>query len=473
MTLAVRASSKASSNSASTLGVAAPTGTVAGDIAIVVAAGNTTGNLADNNGSTPFTESYTLTESTEGSVMSIFARAIQSGDPSTYSFTNTVTDRFGEIAISFSGGDTASIFDVAPGAGNTTAFSSYPTSMSAPSITTLTDGAIHVCGAILDSGGAAFNSWPSGYTVAQTITASGQRITLAWKVITTAGSTGAQSFGNDTGVCGYAFSFAIKPGSSGTTINVGNIAFTLTKHDASINAAKNIAAGNQAMTLTPHDATVNFGHNIAVGNQAMTMVGHDPAINATKNISAQVVAMTLTPHDAVVTYTPVGATVINATLVAMTLTPYDATVNFTPQQQATPYGSGTESYWRYRKRLADLKAEEERKRRELEAQLEAAKAKAEAEAKALEKAQREQANARLRTMQSARRAAYAAEVAKHQELLEQRRAEVARITVLVRSELDRIEAQRMQLSREIDQAIADEYARRRRVRKLKVLLLHS
>ncbi len=209
MATTVRSSSKNSSTTGTAISVAAPTGTAAGDVSIIVIHSNQIISVTDNNGSTPWTEDLEFKPNTvSGQTISVFSRRIQAGDPSTYNFTQTLTGRWSIIAVSFQNPNVSAIYDIAPTAGNSVNTDTPgANSVACASITTLTNNAIHCVVGAVDDATATITGSPSGYTIEQTT--ADQPEQFADKVITVAGATGTQTFtfSSTTGV--YGLSFAI------------------------------------------------------------------------------------------------------------------------------------------------------------------------------------------------------------------------------------------------------------------------
>jgi len=204
----ITTSDKASGGAVDYVDIPAPSGAAAGVFATVEAMGNGAGNLS----MTGWTEDDTTTESVEGSVWSIFSKTLTGAEGSTYRVSNSTTgDRLTGIAKCHAG---ATGYDVAPGASYRNTYASYPSTMVAPGLTTGAALCVHHCVAGLDTTVGAFNSYPSGYTQAQLENSTGQHMASYYKEIASASATGDQSFGNDTGVNGYAASYSVAPDTS-------------------------------------------------------------------------------------------------------------------------------------------------------------------------------------------------------------------------------------------------------------------
>jgi len=98
MATSLRASSQNGSTTGTAMSIAAPTGTVAGDLVIIIVHGNGNTTIVDNNGATPFTEDLTDYSPLTSDTVSIFSRRIVGGDPTTYNFTLGASSRWSIIA---------------------------------------------------------------------------------------------------------------------------------------------------------------------------------------------------------------------------------------------------------------------------------------------------------------------------------------------------------------------------------------
>jgi hypothetical protein len=181
-------------------------------ICIVCCNGNTT--IVDNNGGTSFTEDLNdEQEVTAGITLSVFTRRILGGDPSTYNFTIGASGRWTAVAIAVQNPDGTTIYDVTPAVGDKTAAAAFGI---APSITTSTDQSLHFALVGVDGDTNVVTGTPAGYTVLQN--GGNQTIAVAYKVITPAGSTGAQQFDFTTanGVIPVSFAIENNPAAGGT-----------------------------------------------------------------------------------------------------------------------------------------------------------------------------------------------------------------------------------------------------------------
>ena len=214
---AVRSSSTNSATTGTAVSVAAPAGTTTGDVVVVIVHANAgTTTCVDNNGATPFTEDYDAGYGGGGGhAIAIYSRRIVADDPTTYNFTISASGRWSAIAVAFQDPNPTTIYDVAPAAGTVNSLQDTANgTITAPSINTLTDNAIHIAASMMDSATATISTTPDGYTNQQTATNQPQVFT--YKLITSAGATGAQSFTWDTATGRLGVSFAIKAAAAGS-----------------------------------------------------------------------------------------------------------------------------------------------------------------------------------------------------------------------------------------------------------------
>jgi hypothetical protein len=207
----VRSSNTNSDVTGTAISVTAPTGTKIGDVVVVSVHVNGNTTIVDNNGSTPFTEDINdyQPNSSSGHTVSIFSRRIEAGDPSTYSFTSGATGRWSIVATTFSNPHPTDIYDIAPSTSNAAAVNdSSSANITAPSITTTTDNAIHVVCAYWDTGNYDSITEPSGYANLGEI--NNQPQGMSYKLITTAGATGDQLYTSTESNPRAALSFSIK-----------------------------------------------------------------------------------------------------------------------------------------------------------------------------------------------------------------------------------------------------------------------
>lgn len=211
MATTLRASSSNSATTGTAVSVTAPTGTAAGDVVVISLHGNNQTTFVDNNGATPFTASGVSDykpNTIGGHTVSIYTRVIQAGDPTTYNFTMGTSGRWSIIADAWQNPN-ASFFDVSPSTANAAnTDDSAANTIDAPTITTLTDNAIHVVHGYFDDGAAGNPSGPAGYTAAGADNDEPQ--VASYKVITTAGATGAQTVTGTTSAPRIALSYSIR-----------------------------------------------------------------------------------------------------------------------------------------------------------------------------------------------------------------------------------------------------------------------
>lgn len=208
----IRSSNANSATSGTAISLTAPTGTIPGDLVIVVVHANTDTTIVDNNGTTAFTEDINdrHPNPTAGHTVSIFSRRIVAGDPSTYAFTSGATGRWAVVAVTFKNPHPLTIYDVAPntGAGASNRDDSSVATSIVPSITTIDKNSIHISVGCMDDGTAAFSSGPTGYTVQEKPV--NQPIIFAWKVFPSGAATGTTTHTWTTIAPVMGFSFSIR-----------------------------------------------------------------------------------------------------------------------------------------------------------------------------------------------------------------------------------------------------------------------
>lgn len=212
MAIAFRSASQNSASTGTAISVTAPAGTTTGDFVVCIVHGNGQETLADNNGSTPFTEAANFSDykpnTSNGHVMSVFYRTIQVGDPGTYNFTLSTSGRWGVVAIAFSG--TSLVFDVAPNTTNAANDDSASTgTINAPAIT-VANNSIHVVFCGWDTGAIGSITTPSGYTIAGNANGGGEPVHASYKAFGSGGSTGTVSCVNTEFGAMIASSFSVK-----------------------------------------------------------------------------------------------------------------------------------------------------------------------------------------------------------------------------------------------------------------------
>lgn len=212
MATAYRAGNANSSATGTAVSVTAPTGTTTGDAVICIVHVNTDTTIADNNGSTPFTEDINDYKPNPGNghTQSIFSRIIQAGDPTTYNFTSGASGRWGIVAMTFSDPD-PSIYDVAPTTANASNVDDPGSGTGVTdSITTNTANAFHIVSCGWDTSAIGTITTPSGYTLIGNANGGGEPLHASYKLIASQGATGTTSIVNTEFGARICFSFAVK-----------------------------------------------------------------------------------------------------------------------------------------------------------------------------------------------------------------------------------------------------------------------
>jgi len=217
MATVLRESTENNSTTGTAISVSAPTGTTTGDVVTISVHCNGNTTIVDNNGATPFTEDLTdfSPNTTSGQTVSLFSRVIQAGDPSTYNFTSGASGRWSIVAACWQNPN-ATFYDVAPSTGNAAnRDDSSAATINAPSITTGFVNSIHVVCGYIDNALSTISSNPGGYTTIKNSTDQPQGV--SYKVIASAGATGAQTITSGDSQPMIGLSFAIKTSVDATT----------------------------------------------------------------------------------------------------------------------------------------------------------------------------------------------------------------------------------------------------------------
>lgn len=231
MALAVRSASQNSSTTGTALSVSAPSGATTGDFVVCIVQANGQTTIADNNGSTPFTEAPNFSDykpnTSNGHTMSVFYRTIADGDPSTYNFTSGASGRWAVVAICYSG--TGIVFDVAPNTTNAAnADGNDSGTINVPSITVAAN-TIHTVFCGWDTSAIGTITTPSGYTLAANANGGGEPTHVSYRAFSSGASTGLVPCVNSEYGARIVGSFSIKETSAATAvkdiISFGMIAF--------------------------------------------------------------------------------------------------------------------------------------------------------------------------------------------------------------------------------------------------------
>ena len=178
---------------------------------MVIHKNNTTGTITDNNGTTPFTES--LQEATaDTSVYAILYRVAGSSEPSSYAWTATGSTAWSINLRVFSGVDNVNVWDVAPSTATRNTSTGSPTA-TAPTMTTVTNGAMGIAHFITDSGSVTYSGQTNGYGT-EVEAGSGQAQASYIRIWATAGSTGTTAGTLSATNDWVAHQFALRPGTT-------------------------------------------------------------------------------------------------------------------------------------------------------------------------------------------------------------------------------------------------------------------
>lgn len=165
------------------ISVAAPTGTVAGDVVLVaVNVNGTVKAITDNNGATPFTEDFPdVNQTSTGNAIAIFSRRIQSGDPTTYNFTQNAASQWRATAITIQSPHASVIYDIAP----TANIENDGTALTCetPAMTGVQDMAIMYQIFLPDHRPQTFSVPPTGYTQRSQASDSGSQAIAVYELV--------------------------------------------------------------------------------------------------------------------------------------------------------------------------------------------------------------------------------------------------------------------------------------------------
>ena len=193
------------SGTSTTPSVASPSGLVEGDLLIIVVHCNNRPTFADNNSPDAMDKDEDEGGGGDNHAAAIFSRRIEAGDPSTWNFTLGSSQPWNVVAIAWQDPHVSVIYDVVSSNANGEGAST----LTADDITTINDEAIHSPVACMDGSGSSITGVPSGYNE-EVDTGSGYPISIATKVITPAGATGAQDFTSGDSHNWATFSFALR-----------------------------------------------------------------------------------------------------------------------------------------------------------------------------------------------------------------------------------------------------------------------
>lgn len=252
----IRGSTLATSAGSTAVAISPVAGTTTGDVVIVIVNWNDTNTetIADNNGSTPFTKDLAefRNNGTVGHDAAVFSRRIQAGDPSTYNFTLSASQRWTAVAVTIQNPHPSAIYDVAPASGNCIAGgSSNPVTV--PGITTLNANAIHFSILCTDGINNTTTATPAGYTQQQN---GGEKLVAVFtKQIASPGATGTTQFSDSLGVTKTGISFSSRESPS---IDLAGSVSGVATATAALTTANNLAGVLTATGTVQANLTVYF-----------------------------------------------------------------------------------------------------------------------------------------------------------------------------------------------------------------------
>jgi hypothetical protein len=182
-----------------------------GDVVVAMMLANSTGDtITDNNGSYAFSQA--IQEEAAGGGVSlryaIFYRVAGASEPSTYTWSLASSTNWGIVLRVFSGVDNTSVWDVAPST-STRSYGSSGTTATAPSMTTVTPGAMGIV-AFFTDGNRQYSNITNGYgTLVQEYAQ--RAVASAIRTWASAGATGTTSGTLASSDDWTAHQFALKP----------------------------------------------------------------------------------------------------------------------------------------------------------------------------------------------------------------------------------------------------------------------
>lgn len=294
---------------------AKPTGATAGDLAVCVTAHlDNTITVADNNGSTPFTEIGEF-DTTHGT-LTVYTRRLTGNEGSSFAWTFSSATSRACILWVMRGVDNDDTFDIDPAAGETGSDSS-PTC--AGVTTTIPNTIAFAVGAIHEFDTAkTFTATPGGWTTLASVTTD-QSMRVAYKEMAAAGATGDATFtisaNANTGTLtifavspevpptppigafdadlvpnawmdptqpnsargwfnwGLPFSHDLLSKLQNYTLVIDSGSYTITGATAGLLATRKIVIDGGTYTLTGSDATLRFGRSMVAEGGSYTLTG--------------------------------------------------------------------------------------------------------------------------------------------------------------------------------------------------------
>jgi hypothetical protein len=183
-----------------------------GDWVMIWVSGNGNRTFVDNNGGSSFSEQLDNNTSTGGKAL--YYRTAGGSEPSSYAFTMSGIDRWNLTGLVLRGVDTASPFDVAPDAGAGTSASGTGATLTVPSITIATAGAMGFMYGTVDNATATFSSPTNGYTD-EIERGAGQVAALYRQIWASTGATGTAAITQSSASAWWTSHYAVKPAAGG------------------------------------------------------------------------------------------------------------------------------------------------------------------------------------------------------------------------------------------------------------------
>lgn len=238
-----------------------------GDVVVVSIQTNGTVTVTDNNGADAFTKDHEAQAGPGGHTHSHFSTVADGSFPATLNFTVSPASRWSLIMEVYTGVD-ASIWDVAPGASGEGDGSG--TTATAPTITTLTDGAKAIVRYGWDTSSSTTTSGITNGFGDKVEIASPQGQAGYSKTIATAGAVGATAVTLSTSRSWYAQSMALKPAAGGV------LTLDSVPTDVNSQTQESSQVSTPATTPTTGNTEVKWDNDSGAAATVDSITGTDP-----------------------------------------------------------------------------------------------------------------------------------------------------------------------------------------------------
>lgn len=217
-----------------------------GDVVVIFINSNGTPTCADNNGANPFVEAWDAVGAGTSQAQAVYTRVAGASEPATYSFTLSVGGRWSLICRVFSGVDNTTVWDNAPAVGRI-AGGGAGTTLTAPSMTTLANGAMGLIFCGIDAGTGTFSGQTNGY-ITEVETGANNPAGSYIREWATAGATGTTAVTSSVDTGWDIMQVALNPAAGGPTPSI-----------TSINGGADITSGDTGVVIVGTDFEVSQG----------------------------------------------------------------------------------------------------------------------------------------------------------------------------------------------------------------------